>query len=182
MAVGGSLLHTALLHAALRVRGIRARGVRLDGMLPIIYGDGSVMIGRRLAVRAHTARTEIGALKGGCLRVGERLFVNQGASLVAAHSITIGDDVCIGDFAAIYDSGFHPVDEASPTRVAPVVLGDNVWVARGAIVLPGVTIGAHAVVGAGAVVTGDVEGRTLVVGNPARAVRTLRASDGWARA
>jgi maltose O-acetyltransferase len=62
-----------------------------------------------------------------------------------------------------------------------VHIGDNVWIGRSAIILPGVTIGDNAVVAAGAVVTKDVPDATLVAGNPARVVRTLVVDDGWRR-
>ena len=60
-------------------------------------------------------------------------------------------------------------------------IGSNVWLGRGAIVLPGVTIGDHAVVAAAAVVARDVPPRTVVAGNPATSLRTLEASDDWRR-
>ena len=56
----------------------------------------------------------------------------------------------------------------------PVVIGDDVWVGGGAIILPGVTIGEGSTVAAGAVVTRDVEPFTLVAGNPARLLRRLK--------
>ena len=65
-------------------------------------------------------------------------------------------------------------DVSSPTFdyfVSPVVIKDNVWIATGAIILPGVTIGEGAVVGAGAVVTKDVEPWTVVGGNPAKFIK-----------
>jgi maltose O-acetyltransferase len=55
----------------------------------------------------------------------------------------------------------------------PISIADGVWIGGGALVLPGVSIGEDAVVGAGAVVTRDVEARTVVVGNPARVIRRL---------
>lgn len=58
---------------------------------------------------------------------------------------------------------------------ARVVLGRNVWLGANVTVLPGVTIGDDAVVGAGSVVTRDVPPRTVVVGSPARVVRSLDA-------
>jgi acetyltransferase-like isoleucine patch superfamily enzyme len=58
---------------------------------------------------------------------------------------------------------------------APVVLGRNVWLGANVTVLPGVTIGDDAVVGAGSVVTRNVPARTVVVGTPARVVRSLDA-------
>jgi maltose O-acetyltransferase len=71
----------------------------------------------------------------------------------------------------------HPV-EPEPRRAGweaakPIVIGDNVWLGGGAIVLAGVTIGADSVVGAGAVVTRDVPPGVVVVGNPARVLRPV---------
>lgn len=55
----------------------------------------------------------------------------------------------------------------------PVKLGDNVWIGGGASILPGVTIGDNCVIGAGSVVTKDVESNTIVAGNPARFIRSI---------
>lgn len=120
-------------------------------------------------------------MPGGSLTIGERVFVNQGATIVAHVSISIGDDCRIGDYVGIYDTDYHPVEQGAEVRRAPVVIGRNVWLGRGAIVLPGVTIGDHAVVGAGSVITSDVPARTLVAGNPAKPIRELSAEDGWRR-
>jgi acetyltransferase-like isoleucine patch superfamily enzyme len=139
-----------------------------------------VILGR-VALRGRLAPIELGANAGGRLSIGDRTFINQGASIVATSRIEIGDDVRIGDFVGIYDSDFHPMDEISESRRAPVKIGNNVWLARGAIILPGVEIGDHAVIGAGSVVTTSVPDRTLAAGNPAQIIRRLSASAGWRR-
>jgi acetyltransferase-like isoleucine patch superfamily enzyme len=82
---------------------------------------------------------------------------------------------------AIFDSDHHPIEPSRPTRFAPVRLGANVWVGRSATILPGVTIGDHAVIAAGSIVTDDVPARTLMAGVPARPIRTLDIPDGWRR-
>jgi maltose O-acetyltransferase len=109
-------------------------------------------------------------------RVGARCFANFGLVALDVAPITIGDDVQIGPNVQLL-TPTHPV-EPTPRRdkweaAEPVTIGDNVWLGGGAIVLPGVTIGADSVVGAGAVVTRDVPAGVVVVGNPARVVRTL---------
>ena len=75
----------------------------------------------------------------------------------------------------------HPVDPG-PRRAgwesgAPISLGDNVWLGGGVIVCPGVTIGQDTVVGAGAVVTRDLPGGVVAVGNPARVLREIGEQD-----
>src|SRR5262249_32645799 len=128
-----------------------------------------------------TIPVEVGAGKDGSLVLGERVFINTGATVVASHSIVVGDDCLIGDLVAIFDTNHHPMQPSRPTRRAPVRLGNNVWIGRAAIILPGVTIGDHAVIAAGSVVTDDVPARTLVAGVPARPIRTLDIPDGWRR-
>jgi acetyltransferase-like isoleucine patch superfamily enzyme len=173
-------IQTARCMARLRRRGIRTGLVTCEGRPPLVHHGGRCRIGR-LAISGLTAPAELGARPGGELVIGDRVFINQGASVVAAHSITIGDDARIGDYACVYDSNHHPIEPDEDIVRAPVVIGRNAWLARGAIVLPGVTVGDHAVVAAGAIVSRNVPARTLVAGNPARIVRELRADEGWSR-
>ena len=72
------------------------------------------------------------------------------------------------------DNAYHDLDDHSITPPSrPIIVGDNVWIGTRAIILPGVTIGDGAVIGAGAVVTKDVPARSVAAGNPARILRTL---------
>jgi acetyltransferase-like isoleucine patch superfamily enzyme len=146
----------------------------------VLLTAGSIKCGR-LTLRCKTIPIELGAGKNGSLELGERVFINTGATVVATHSIVVGDDCLIGDLVAIFDTDFHAMEPSRPPRVAPVRLGDNVWVGRSAMILPGVTIGDHAIIAAGSIVTGDVPARTLMAGVPARPIRTLEVHDGWRR-
>ena len=146
----------------------------------MLVAAGSITCGR-LFLRCKTMPIEVGAAKDGSLVLGERVFINTGATIIATHSIVLGDDCLIGDLVAIFDTDFHQMEPSRPTRVAPVRLGANVWVGRSATILPGVTIGDHAVIAAGSIVTDDVPTRTLVAGAPARPIRTLDIPDGWRR-
>ena len=170
--------------AVLRARGVRTTGlVRCEGLLPALHTGGRVVLGERLSLRAVTGRIELGAHPGATLTVGDRVFVNQGASLVAATSIEIGDDVHVGDLAGLADTDHHAVDHLSAVRTAPVVVEHHAWIGRGATLLPGAHVGAHAVIGAGAVVTGAIPPGVLAVGVPARPVRDLAPAPlGWRRA
>ncbi len=110
------------------------------------------------------------------IRIGARCFANFGLVALDVAAITVGDDVQIGPNVQLL-TPTHPV-EAEPRRrkeeaARPITIGDNVWLGGGVIVLPGVSIGADTVVGAGAVVTRDLPAGVVAVGNPARVVRTL---------
>ncbi len=109
------------------------------------------------------------------LTFGRNVFVNHGCTAMDFGGIDIGDDVMIGPNAQLISSG-HPLDPAtrrSEITTAPIRLGRGVWIAAGATVLQGVTVGEDAVVAAGAVATKDVPPRTLVAGVPAKVIRTL---------
>jgi maltose O-acetyltransferase len=113
---------------------------------------------------------------GSQIRIGARTFANFGLIALDVAPITIGADVQIGTNVQLL-TPTHPI-EAGPRRdkweaAKPVVIGDNVWLGAGVIVLPGVTIGENTVVGAGAVVTRDLPAGVVAVGNPARVIRTV---------
>jgi acetyltransferase-like isoleucine patch superfamily enzyme len=166
--------------AKFRLAGARSAIVTVDGHKPVLLTLGSITCGR-LFLRCKTVPVEVGAASGGSLVLGERVFINTGATVVATHSIVLGDDCLIGDFVAIFDTDFHQLEPSRPTQVAAVRLGANVWVGRSVTILPGVTIGDHAVIAAGSVVTRNVAAKTLVSGVPARPIRTLEIPDGWRR-
>jgi len=118
---------------------------------------------------------------GDNLHIGARTFVNYNLTALDVAAITIGDDCQIGPNVQLL-TPTHPV-EPEPRRAKlegarPIAIGDNVWLGGGVIVCPGVTVGDDAVVGAGAVVTRDVPAGFVAVGNPARAVRRVRADGG----
>jgi maltose O-acetyltransferase len=113
---------------------------------------------------------------GSNITVGARTFVNYNLTALDVAAITIGEDCQIGPNVQLL-TPTHPL-EPGPRRdkleaARPIVIGDNVWLGGGAIVLPGVTIGDNAVIGAGAVVTKDVPANVVAVGNPARPVRNV---------
>lgn len=79
------------------------------------------------------------------------------------------------------DTAFHSVSPMASVKAAPIKIGKNVWIGTRAIILPGVTIGDHAVVGAGALVSRDVPPCTVVGGVPARPISTFECPDDWHR-
>lgn len=105
------------------------------------------------------------------LRMGSHVWIDKNVNLYDVERITIGDNVIISDGAYICTATHDVTSRAFELVTAPVTIKSCAWIAAKAIVLPGVTIGEGAVVGAGAVVTKDVEPWAIVAGNPARVVR-----------
>lgn len=109
------------------------------------------------------------------IRMGRNVFINQNCTMDDLGGIAIADDVLIGPNVSIITAG-HPLEPSrrrACVTAKPIVIERNVWIATGAIVLGGVTIGENSVVAAGAVVTRDVPRDTLVAGNPARVLRPI---------
>ncbi|WP_307729101.1 sugar O-acetyltransferase [Massilia sp. IC2-476] len=104
------------------------------------------------------------------IRLGSRVFVNFSCVFLDVAQVGIGDDTRIGPNVQIYTAE-HPLDpglrRSGQESGRPVTIGSNVWIGGGAIILPGVSIGDDAVVGAGSVVTHDVPAGARVAGNPA---------------
>ena len=139
-----------------------------------IFGEPGrpVRIGDRCAVAAQ-------AFLHGPLTLGSDVSINAGARLDGGRKgITIGDGTRIASGAALYafDHGLAP-DRAirdQPVRSRGITLGQDVWIGANAGVTDGVTIGDHAVVAMGAVVTRDVPAWTIVAGVPAVVVGDRR--------
>jgi acetyltransferase-like isoleucine patch superfamily enzyme len=109
------------------------------------------------------------------IRVGRNVFINQNCTFYDLGGLDIGDDVMIGPNVNIITTS-HPLDPSTrrtATIGKPIVIERNVWIAAGATVIGGVTIGENAVVAAGSVVTGTVPPNVLVAGNPARVIRPI---------
>jgi acetyltransferase-like isoleucine patch superfamily enzyme len=173
---------SAICTALFRIRGVQSPVVSCDGRLPKLYTKGQINIGERFGMRGAILSCELGAAqKKARLDIGDRVFINQGAIIVAYSHIEIGDDTRIGEFSAVYDTNHHSLDPIHPTKFDSVVIGANVWLCRGVVVLPGSKIGDHTVVAAGSVVKGDLPPRVLAAGNPAQVVRELDVPDGWVR-
>lgn len=112
------------------------------------------------------------------IHLGRRVFINMGCNFQDQGGIYIDDDALIGHnvVLATLNHAMSPKDRATMIP-APIRIGKRVWIGANAIVLPGVTIGDGAIVAAGAVVTRDVPGNTIVGGVPARMIRSLNEEE-----
>jgi acetyltransferase-like isoleucine patch superfamily enzyme len=108
------------------------------------------------------------------IAVGRDVFINSGCHFQDQGGITIGDGSLIGHnvVLATINHDLSPLNNRE-NHYAPIVIEDHVWIGSNATILPGVTIGRWAVVGAGAVVTKDVEEFTVVGGVPAKEIRKV---------
>jgi acetyltransferase-like isoleucine patch superfamily enzyme len=148
---------------------------RIIGQGDVILGDDVLLDGRSAIIFASQFADRPTFI------VGDRSGIAHSGSFTVAKQITIGRDCRIAKEVCMFDSSGHSADPARrlaglpPTtaEVRPITIGDNVWIGRGAIILPGATIGEGSVVSARAVVMGDVPPYTLVAGNPARKVLAL---------
>ncbi|MFJ6283098.1 acyltransferase [Pseudarthrobacter oxydans] len=187
------------LQSELYVRSMRRQGVvvastaRLIGK-PIVHlkAGSALRIGARVRLISDSRRTALGVNHPVVLRalspnavitIGDDVGIS-GGSICAAYRVEIGRGTMLGANVTIADTDFHPLDhewrryEPTPTASPDdaVTISHNVFIGTGATILKGTVLGPHCVVGAGAVVKGQFEAGTVLAGNPARALRTLKVN------
>lgn len=106
------------------------------------------------------------------LKIGDNVFINSNSLLMARGGITIEDDVLMAANVQLLSNNHDEYDRQVLT-CKPIHIKKGAWIGAGASILPGVTVGEYAIVGAGAIVTKDVPDFAVVVGSPARIVKTL---------
>jgi acetyltransferase-like isoleucine patch superfamily enzyme len=112
------------------------------------------------------------------IRVGNRLAVNRGTLIDGKSGLQIGDNVLIGPYVVI-TSAQHSFDQADIPMIMQletkkeVTIGNDVWIGAHAVILPGVHIGDRVIIGAGAIVTHDIESHSITAGVPARVIKAL---------
>lgn len=113
----------------------------------------------------------------GCnIHIGNNFFANFNLTILDEGEVRIGENVFIGPNVSMY-TACHPLNAGERNTgvewAEPITIGNNVWIGGSATILPGVSIGDNAVVGAGSVVTRDVAPNTVVAGNPAKVIRQI---------
>ena len=108
------------------------------------------------------------------IHIGRGVFINAGCKFQDQGGIFIGDGCLIGHNTVIatLNHGILP-QERGDLIPSPVHIGSGVWIGSGCIILPGVTIGDNAVIGAGSVVTKDVPADMIAVGDPAKVIKSI---------
>lgn len=110
------------------------------------------------------------------ITVGENVFINSSCHFQDQGGIIIGDDTLIGHQVVLATLN-HDLNKAHRKDMipAPIVIGKNVWIGSNSTILAGVTIGDHAVIAAGSVVTKDVLANTVVAGVPAKVIKSIES-------
>ena len=153
---------------------------------PVLFlGEGTIILGRDVefgwptSALFYTGYCHVEAsTPESAIEFGDGVQVNNNAFVKSeGPGIRIGARALLGSDVTIYDSDFHDLRpnrrrDGQP-RMAPVELGEDVFVGDGVKILKGVSIGAHSVIGAGSVVTSSIPGGVIAAGNPARVIRAL---------
>ena len=146
--------------------------------LPYLTGRGRIVLGDRVRLSGKSSFGFSNRLHAHSeLVIGDDTFIGHDCSFGVAGSVRIGKHCLLATRVRVSDFDGHPLDAGRrrakeptpPEGIRPVVIGDDVWVGAGAVILKGVTIGDRSIVGAGAVVTRDVPPDVVVAGNPAAA-------------
>ena len=117
---------------------------------------------------------------GGHVHFGKGIYCNFGLTLVDDTHIYVGDHTMFGPNVVVATAG-HPILPELRQRGYqynfPVRIGKNCWIGAGVLIMPGITIGDHVVLGAGSVVTRDIPSRVVAAGNPCRVLREVNERD-----
>ena len=116
--------------------------------------------------------TPMTAVRPNCVTIGKNVIVMNGCLMMSAGTITIEDDVRIAANVQLISNNHDPY-ERNIITCKPVVVKKGAWVGAGSTILPGVTVGKYAIVGAASVVTKDIPDYAVAVGNPAKVIKYL---------
>jgi maltose O-acetyltransferase len=166
-------LAAALFNAQLRIRGraLVPLSVRLIGRIRL-RGEGDVEFGQGATLTGDVVPIEFVCYKDARISIGDHTFINYGSSISAYKEVRIGRHCLLGHHTLIVDRNEHGVEHREVVPLpAQVIIEDHVWIGSRVVILPGVFVGHHSVIGAGSVVTKDIPPNCLAVGNPARVVR-----------
>lgn len=158
----------------------------INGIL-VASNLGSITCGNHLTINSGgyinqingSTRTALVTRKNASIKIGNHCGISN-SLLFAQQSITIDDYVMIGAGCVICDTDFHPLDFESrtqtghnPTVTKPVWIKEGAFIGMRSLILKGVTIGKHSIVGAGSVVTKDIPDGEIWAGNPAKFIKKI---------
>lgn len=163
-----------------KLRGISiGRGCKFYGLPRLVRSNESIIqIGKNCQFRSRSTSNLIG-IRNPCILsthlAGAKLIIGNscgfsGTVIGSFMEVSIGNNVRCGANTVITDSDWHP-DDPRTGEMKPVIIGDNVWLGYGVIVLKGVTIGENSLIGAGSVVVSDIPKNVMAAGNPCKVIK-----------
>lgn len=153
-----------------------------------IHGSGNIIIGNNVLINsapninpvACGYQTHLRAEKNGIIKIGNNVGISHSA-ITAFNSVTIEDNVLIGSNSMICDTDFHSIEYEKRIKnpdihikTAPVIIREGAFIGARVIILKGVTVGRHSVVGAGSVVTKNIPDNEIWAGNPAIFIKKIK--------
>ena len=155
------------------------------------YGLNQISVGEKVIINRDCWIQALGSCENdesSKIVIQAHAGIGMGATISAAQQVTIGEyvllarNVYISDHAHAYENLDAPIMLQGIAGIAPVTIGRNTWLGENVVVLPGVTIGEHCVVGANSVVKSSIPGFSVAVGAPARVVKQFNKNTGqWER-
>lgn len=182
----------------MQATGVRyGKGLLLKG-IPVIFNQrgAELTLGENVVIKSSFLSNLVGLYQrtiivtrkpGAYIHIGNNVGIS-GATIYARKGIEIGDNTAIGGNVKILDNDFHPLDwetrnkylndphggDADVVPAKEIKIGKNCFIGCNAIILKGTDLGDGCVVGAGAVVSNVFEPNSVIVGNPAKAIRKIR--------
>jgi len=110
------------------------------------------------------------------IEIGENFYSNHNLVILDAVEVKFGDNVFIGPNCGFYTAG-HPINAKQRNEgleyAKPITIGNNIWLGGNVAVMPGITIGDNTIIGAGSVVTKNIPGNVIAVGNPCKVLKEI---------
>jgi acetyltransferase-like isoleucine patch superfamily enzyme len=159
------------------------RGVNTSYHIHFVEGKGRFIVGNYVKVDGKCSFLFAARFSDSpTLTIGDHTGIGHNCAFVVGKAITVGRHCRVAAGTIVIDSSGHPTDPTDriaglpprPEEVKPVVIEDNVWIGNRCMIFPGVRIGEGSVVSAGSIVMNDVAANTVVAGNPARKIATLK--------
>ena len=176
--IAGYRTFSALYVPWLRVCGVRAaRGCNVYGFIRVVGDPRRIVLGEGCSIHSGVAFWTHDYGSGhGTIVLGRRVTCLRGVTFNSYERIEVGDDTAFGDGCYVQDND-HGTEPGIPvmqqdTHGSPIVIGQDVWFGARSIVLKGVTVGDHTIVGAGSVVVKSLPADSVAVGVPCRVVKT----------
>lgn len=178
---------TLICHIVGKAKGVKIGSkVRFFGSCYFFRASAStIQIGNNVTLRSDRTSNLIGVTRrciistlerGADIRIGNNTGLS-GVSIGASNKIQIGDNVLIGANSTITDNNWHNIDPASrelhDTKKGQVIIGNNVFIGYGCIILKNAQIGDNSVIGAGSVVASVIPANVIASGNPCKVLKEL---------